>query len=324
MCRLSQQILMSDPVLVLSTGGTIASTAGSEGATPTESGEELVDAIPDLRERVRVEEVARRPSPDVDFSLLARLRRRIDTHACDGDTGVVITHGTDTMAESAYYLDLIRDGDPPVVVTGAQRRPDQPGADGPANLAAAVSAAEELALQSAGGAYVCFNGELHTARDAVKTHTWRPDAFASPATIGPDGFRRYRELGSRSETLPDVAEPAGDVPIVTTGIGVGRSVVDRAVQAGCGGLVIRATGLGNTPEPVAKAVDVATTAGVSVVVTSRCHAGAVAPVYGNGGGQTLRDNGAIFAGDLPATKARIKLLPALVASVDVEEAFADR
>jgi len=105
------------------------------------------------------------------------------------------------MAESAYYVDLVRDWDVPVVFTGAQRRPDQPGSDGPANILAAVSVAEEPAVRSAGGVYVCVNGEVHAARDAVKAHTWRPDAFESPGkgpvgTVAPDGFERYRELGS--------------------------------------------------------------------------------------------------------------------------------
>jgi L-asparaginase len=319
---------MSERVLVCSTGGTIASTAEDGAATPTEPGEHLVAAVPDLRERVRVEELARRPSPDVDFAVLECLRERVRAHAADADTGVVVTHGTDTMAESAYYLGLVRSGGPPVAFTGAQRRPDQPGADGPANLATAVSAVEEPTLREAGGVYVCLNGELHAARDAVKSHAWRPDAFASPgkgpvATRGPGGFERYRALGSRAATFDPEGPPEADIAVVTTGIGVGRGPVDRAVEAGCDGIVLQATGLGNAPEPVAAAVGDAVAAGVPVVVTTRCHAGGVAAVYGGGGGHALREAGAVLAGDLPAPKARIKLLVALAAGTDPDEAFAD-
>ena len=324
MLGLAVRIRMSERVLVASTGGTIASTAGEAGAAPTKTGEDLVGAIPELEGRIRVANVAQRPSVDVDFEVLERLRKRITSH----DAGAVVTHGTDTMAESAYYLDLFADVEGPVVFTGAQRRPDQPGADGPANLLAAVGAAEEPAVEAAGGVYVCLNDEPHAARDVVKAHTWRPDAFESPGrgpvgALAPGGFERYRELGSRSSTLSVEDAPAGDVSILTTGLGVGREAIDRALEAGSEGIVLQATGLGNAPEPVADAVADAVEAGVPVVVTSRCHAGGVAAVYGGGGGYTLEEHGAVLAGDLPAPKARIKLLLALASGADVAGAFDD-
>jgi L-asparaginase len=319
---LAVRIRMSERVLVASTGGTIASTAGEAGAAPTKTGEDLVGSVPELEGRIRVANVAQRPSVDVDFEVLDRLRKRVTSH----DAGVVVTHGTDTMAESAYYLDLLADVEGPVVFTGAQRRPDQPGADGPANLLAAVGAAEEPAVEAAGGVYVCLNDELHAARDVVKAHTWRLDAFESPGrgpvgALAPGGFERHRELGSRSASLRVEGAPAGDVPVLTTGIGVGREGIDRALDAGCEGLVLQATGLGNAPESVADAVAEAVETGVPVVVTSRCHAGGVAAVYGGGGGHTLEGHGAVLAGDLPAPKARIKLLLALASETDIDEAF---
>lgn len=315
---------MSEDVLVVSTGGTIASTAGSEGAGPTKTGEDLVEAVPELEGRIRVEHLSQRPSIDMDFDVLERLRERIAAH----EGGVVVTHGTDTMSESAYYIDLLRDSGGPVIFTGAQRRPDQPGADGPANLLASVETAEDPEMLSAGGAYVCLNGEVHAARDAVKSHTWRPDTFESPergpvAVVGPNGFERYRELGSQSVTLSTDGPPTGSVPIVPIGLGVGRDVVDRAIEGGCDGLVIEATGLGNTPEAVAESVADAIDSDVPVVITSRCHAGGVAAVYGGGGGYTLERHGAVMAGDLSASKARIKLLTALESDTPVGEAFAD-
>lgn len=324
MMRLVFLFHMPKRVLVLSTGGTIASTVGENGANPTKAGEQLVETIPELHDRVKVEHLAQRPSPDMDFEVLERLRDR----AADHNAGVVVTHGTDTMAESAYYLDLVQDWDVPVVFTGAQRRPDQAGSDGPANVLAAVSVAEEPAVRSAGGVYVCLNGEVHAARDAVKAHTWRPDTFESPGkgpvgAVAPDGFERYRELGSKSVTLPKAERPTGDVPIITTAVGVDRAQVDRAVDVGCEGLVLQATGLGNAPESVADGVGDAVDAGVPVVVASRCHAGGVAAVYGGGGGYTLERSGAVLAGDLSAPKARVKLLIALVADIPAADVFAD-
>ena len=320
---------MTDDVLVLATGGTIASTTDGDGATPTETGDELLGALPDLRDRVAVEQVAQRSSPDMDFETLDRLRRRVEAHAASSDAGVVVTHGTDTMEESAYYLDLTRDGGPPVVFTGAQRRPDQPGADGPANLVDAVAAAETPAVREAGGTYVCFDGELHAARDAVKAHSWRLGAFASPGkgpvgAVTPAGFERYRELGSRSRFLPVDAPPEATVDVVSTGVGVSGRSFERAAEA-CDGVVLRATGLGNAPESVADAVGAALDDGLPVVVTTRCHAGGVAPVYAGGGGHALAEAGAHMAGDLHAQKARIKLVVALAGDHSerrVRDAFA--
>jgi L-asparaginase len=320
---------MSDTVLVLATGGTIASTSDADGAKPSESGSDLIEAIPELEGRVYVREISQRPSVDMDFETLERVRDAIKSHRVSSDGGVVVLHGTDTMAESAFYLSLTSVDGPPVIFTGAQRRPDQHSADGPANLLGSVAAAEESALRRAGGTYVLLNGELHAARDAVKAHSWRLDAFESPskgpvAEITPSGFERHRDLEPRSPYLPVSAPPTSRVAIVSMGIGVDGRPVRRAVEDGCDGIVLQATGLGNAPEPVADAVAEVLDDGVPVVVTTRCHAGKVAPVYGGGGGYTLQEHGAILAEDLPAQKARIKLLVALESVTDTEnvrEAF---
>ncbi|WP_318568011.1 asparaginase [Salinigranum marinum] len=317
---------MNDRVLVLATGGTIASTAGDgAGARPTERGDELVAAVPALDGRVVVEDVARCPSVDMTFETLAGVRRRVRDWG--SGSGVVVLHGTDTVEESAYYLDLTVDDGPPVVFTGAQRRPDQPGADGPANIRDAVAAAATPDVVAGGGSYVLLNGELHAAADVVKAHTWRPDAFASPdagpvASFGPAGVERHRAFGSRTPTVPLAEPPTGTVAVVSTGIGVTDRQLRRAVDAGVDGVVLECTGLGNAPEPVADAVADAVDAGVPVVVASRCHAGSVAPVYGGGGGQVLADHGALFAGALSASKARIKLLVGLAAGMALDELFA--
>ncbi|WP_136591850.1 asparaginase [Salinigranum halophilum] len=313
-------------VTVLGTGGTIASTSKDTGATPELSGADLVEAVPDLESyaTLSVEQVAQVPSFDMDFSTVARVGEAAERAVDGGADGVVVTHGTDTMEESAYLLDSTLDVDAPVVFTGAQRRPDQVSPDGPSNLLTAVRAAVHDRLSGAGGVYIAFNEKLHAARDVTKTHTSALETFASPntgpvASFHPGDVRFYREPGRRCVRVP-VREPTARVEVVTTGVGVDAAAIDRALAAGVDGLVLEGTGLGNTTSALGDAVGRAVETGVPVVVTSRCGAGAVAPVYGTpGGGATLADHGALFGGDLPPQKARLTLALALTAADTVED-----
>jgi len=308
-------------VHVLATGGTIASTESEDGgATPELDGATLVDAVPGLGElaELTVTDVADSPGFDVQLSTIDTLRKRVT--ATDAD-GVVVTHGTDTLEETAYALDLLTDG-PPVVCTGAQRRPDERSADGPANLYTAVRAAVTDRLRARGGAYVAFDDELHAARDVTKAHTSALDTFRSPdggplARARRGGFRWYREAGSHSATL-DAVDPDVRVPIVTSGTGVSGDGLRRAVEAGADGVVVAGTGLGNVTADLGEAIR-EVLPGTPVVVASRCHAGSTEPVYGTpGGGHTLARSGVIFAGDRQPWKARLLLVLAL-ASVDGRE-----
>jgi L-asparaginase len=168
-------------VHVIATGGTIASTTdGSDsGAAPTLSGEDLLEAVPglDTHADVTVETVADRPGFDMSPDVCARVARRISNLDADVD-GFVVTHGTDTLAETARYLDLTCEA--PVVVTGAQRRPDELGSDGPTNLRTAVRAAAHERLADA--TCVAFDEELHAAARVRKSHTAALDTFRSPET----------------------------------------------------------------------------------------------------------------------------------------------
>jgi L-asparaginase len=301
-------------VHVLSTGGTIASTAAEGGARPSLSGAELLDALPEgvADADLTVEEVAQVPGFDVDLETMAAVRRRGAAVADDVD-GVVVTHGTDTLEETAFFLDMALDG-VPAVVTGAQRRPDEVSADGPANLGAAVRAAAHPRVES--GAYVAFNDELHAARDATKAHSHRLDAVRSPdagpvAAVQRDGARFHREPGRRSVRLPP-RDLDATVEVVLSGAGVGDRQLRSAVAADVDGVVLAGTGLGNATAALGEAVADAVAAGVPVVLTSRCHGGGTGAVYGTpGGAVTLREHGAVMGGDLQPWKARIKLLLAL-------------
>lgn len=312
---------MRPELVVLSTGGTIAST-GEEGVpTPQKDGSELIDAVPEISKYAdvkSVQNVVQLPSFDMDLDTIADVGDAAEAAAEEAD-GVIITHGTDTMEESAYALDLTRDLDIPVVLTGAQRRSDEVSPDGPANILTAVRAASHEMFQNEGGVYIAFNDELHAARNVTKGHTSALESFESPDT-GPvaefnrDGVRIYRSPGSYSAALPTTRTNA-DIMMVKSASGVGARQVEFAMDQSVDGLVLEGTGLGNTTSSLGAALSEAVEIGIPVVISSRCHAGSTSPVYGtDGGGQTLVDHGAIMAGDLPAHKARLKL--ALVLGAD--------
>lgn len=309
---------MPPRVRVLSTGGTIASTAGEDGAEPDRTGAELVRSVPRLDDiaDLSVEQVAQHPSYDMDVATMVAVRERAGAAIADGADGIVVTHGTDTMAESAYFASLTSSLDVPVVFTGAQRRPDEVSPDGPANLLTAVRAVANERLRGPGGVYVAFDECLHDARTVEKVHASRLDAFVSPdagpvASASRSGFTFHREPTSGDGPF-EASVPDREVRIVASAAGVSRAPVDEAVAAGVDGIVVNATGLGNATAALGDAIADAVADGVAVVVASRCLGGETAAVYGGGGGgETLRRHGAGFAGSLPAQKARIKLLLAL-------------
>ncbi|KPN31047.1 glutamyl-tRNA(Gln) amidotransferase subunit D [Halolamina pelagica] len=321
-------------ITVLSTGGTIASTGGDDGKTPTKGGEDLIDAVPGLGELASftVQQVASVSGFDVTWERATALRAAA-RRAADESDGIVVTHGTDTMAESAYLLDLTTDLDVPVAFTGAQRPFDQVGTDGPPNLLGAVRTVTHDRVDS--GTYLVFDDEVHAARDVVKSHTSALSTFRSPerGPVGeftPEGLRLFREPRSYAAATASVDEVAAEIPLLTSGLGVDGDALRRVVGLADGpavdGVVVAGTGLGNTTGAVCRAIAAVREAGVPVVIASRCHEGATAPLYGgDGGGTTLEEFGVLWAGDLPAWKARIKLAVALaVGDGGVDEAFFER
>lgn len=321
---------MAAAIRVLSTGGTIASTSGgdeSTGKQPAVSGDDLVDAVPALADyaSIDVEEVCQLSGFQMRFENATAIVDAVERAAGDDVDGVVVTHGTDTMAESTYYVDLACEADLPVVFTGAQRPFDQPGTDGPTNLLAAVRAAAHDRLRDAGGGYLAFNDTVHAARWVVKGHTSRLETFESPATgpvaeLTPNGFRFLREPGRYSRAIPGARiDPDVRVELVTNAMGVDGRQVERALEAGVDGFVVAGTGLGNATGELGAALESAIDEGIPVVLTSRCHAGTTAGLYGGpGGGRTLLEGGAISGGDLPPWKARLRLALALSAFGDAD------
>jgi L-asparaginase len=304
-------------VHVLFTGGTISMKIdpGTGAAMPALSGEEIVSRVQGLRREAHLtlEDYARLPGPHVTPHWMWRLRGRVAAILKGPVDGVVLTHGTDTLEETAFLLDLTLDGTKPVVLCGAMRTVSEPGWDGPANLMAAVRAAVHPDSRGR-GALVTVGEEVHAAAEVTKWHTQSLAAFRSPR--GPLGSV---ERGQVVYHRPPFHSPplrarriVPDVDLHVMATGVDDGLIRASLARGARGLVVEATGAGNVPPAALPGLRAAVGAGVPVVVVSRCAEGPVAPIYGyEGGGRTLREIGVILGGDLPGPKARIKLMVAL-------------
>ena len=310
-------------VHVLFTGGTISMRRDpvTGAALPALSGREIVARVPGLgREaRLRLEDLARLPGPHVTPGWMWRLGRRVDRVLADPAVdGVVVTHGTDTLEETACLLDLTVASAKPVVLCGAMRTFSDPGWDGPANLTAAVRTA---AHPDAGGrgTLVVVGEEIHAASRVRKRHTQRLDAFRSalgPVGVLDRGRVRFHDPAVRAPVLrPRRLVTAVDLHLLAAGSDA--APLHASLARGARGLVLEGTGAGNVPPAVVPGIRAALRAGVPVVVVSRCPEGRVAPLYGfEGGGARLAAMGAILGGDLGGPKARIRLMVALGTDLD--------
>jgi L-asparaginase len=321
-------------VTVLATGGTIASrTDAGRGATAQDDGADLVARL-DLPAgvEVRVRDVFRVGSYRMTLERVHELARVVAAELRDERVdGVVVTHGTDTTEESAFFLDLFSADPRPVVLTGAQRAADAPDSDGPRNLADAVTAA--AAPEARGlGVLIGFGGQLFPARGTVKVHTLASAAFATPSG-GPlgwvhDGDVRIVNQPRRRQALPlDAFDPAGvRVDVVACYPDADATALRACADAGARGIVLEATGAGNANPGICAAVAELSAAGVVVVTSTRVPAGPVAAIYGDGGGIDLVTAGAVPSGLLRPPQARMLLAALLGIERDasaVRQAFAD-
>jgi len=316
-------------VVVLSTGGTIASTRSTEeaGYTSNLTGEQLVAAVPGLDQVavIEVQNVANVGSTNMTPALWHEVSRRATTALeREAVAGVLVTHGTDTMEETAFFLDLTVTSSKPVIMVGAMRAASEWDADGPRNLldAARVAVSEEATGM---GTLVVLNGEIHAAREVTKTHSLAVETFDTPefgalGIVDADGVRFYRApLRRQSIPLPaDVVLPTVDIVPNYAGSD-GRLIRGLLGEGPVDGLVVDASGAGNIAGALFEAVREAREAGVAVVVTSRTHAGRVLPLYaGGGGGTSLHELGCVFADNLSAQKARVLLIVALTRTNEPE------
>ena len=308
-------------VHILATGGTI-SNLGDGGRR---SGRELAEGIPDLARfaTVTVEQFSNIPSGSVTQAMWRDLAARIRQLQAgpDAPAGYVITHGTDTMEETAYFLSLTVGGCEPVIITGAMRQANAVGADGPANLRNAIRTAVAPAARGR-GTMVLMNDELFAARDVTKSNTTRLNAFTAPdaGVLGladPDTVVFH---GPAPATAGGCAAPRfdltrlGDFPrvdVVYAYIGADSVQVDALVNAGARGLVLAGIGRGGATPAMSRALDRASKRGVTVVISNRTGSGRV----GVGRGDVERST-VVGAADLNPQKARILLMLALAAGLD--------
>jgi L-asparaginase len=301
---------------VVATGGTIASRSGAEGRRATVLAKELVASAGPLPPGVEVgaRDVITRGSYAFDTADLLALAREVRTALRDGADGVVMTHGTDTMEETAFLLDLAFDDPRPIVLTGAQRPFDDRAADGPANLGDALAVAADDAARGHGPLLV-FDGFAFVARGVRKSDTMSAHAFTSPGR-GPalrvaDGRVVPLWQPSPSPRLPlDLDLPRlPRVDVVPVYPGADGLFVRASLAAGAAGVVVAAVGAGNAGPALVDAVGESVAAGRPVLICSRVHSGPVAPLYA-GGGTELERVGAMFAGDLSPWQARLLLAAA--------------
>lgn len=294
---------------------------GGGGVTPAVTGEELVAAVPQLAALAEIEVVQFRQKPSCHLGLsdCTALARAIETAGAAGARGIVVTQGTDTIEETAFALDLLISGGPPVVITGAMRNPRQPGADGPANLLAAAQAALSPVCRGL-GVLVCLNDKIHAARHVIKGDTQNPDAFTSGVhgILGRVLEGRISLVNpvpwTRAGPLSNLEGEVAYVPLIKAFIGDDGRLIRAASSEGCKGLVVEAMGAGHLPPAMADALtDLAQD--MPVLLCSRVWSGEIfASTYGYVGGEMdLLKRGLIHGGWLDGLKARVLLALALTA-----------
>ncbi|HCZ6607123.1 TPA: asparaginase [Staphylococcus aureus] len=236
--------------------------------------------------------------------------------------GFVITHGTDTLEETAFLLDLILGIEQPVVITGAMRSSNEIGSDGLYNYISAIRVASDEKARHK-GVMVVFNDEIHTARNVTKTHTSNTNTFQSP-NHGPLGVLtkdrvQFHHMPYRQQALENVNEKL-NVPLVKAYMGMPGDIFSFYSREGIDGMVIEALGQGNMPPSALEGIQQLVSLNIPIVLVSRSFNGIVSPTYAyDGGGYQLSQQGFIFSNGLNGPKARLKLLVALSNNLDKAE-----
>ncbi|HDG9755539.1 TPA: asparaginase [Staphylococcus aureus] len=236
--------------------------------------------------------------------------------------GFVITHGTDTLEETAFLLDLILGIEQPVVITGAMRSSNEIGSDGLYNYISAIRVASDEKARHK-GVMVVFNDEIHTARNVTKTHTSNTNTFQSP-NHGPLGVLtkdrvQFHHMPYRQQALENVNEKL-NVPLVKAYMGMPGDIFSFYSREGIDGMIIEALGQGNMPPSALEGIQQLVSLNIPIVLVSRSFNGIVSPTYAyDGGGYQLAQQGFIFSNGLNGPKARLKLLVALSNNLDKAE-----
>lgn len=306
-------------VVIVTTGGTIAEKTDPKtgGAVPAVSGSDLIKAVPSLTKiaNIKVVNFSNIDSSHMTPGMWAKLSKTVDKALENPEIkGAVVTHGTDTMSEASYFLDLTLKSDKPVAFVGAMRDSSDVSPDGPDNiLNAVILVCSEEARDW--GVTVALNQYVNSARHVRKTQTSNVQTFKS----GEAGYLGYIAMG-RVMKLNDrpprqrfsIPDKLPNVVILSDYAGSDGSFIRYAADNGAEGIVVQTVGAGNVDVPTFKAIKYAISKKIPVVITTRVYYGGVLPIYADaGGGETLEKSGAILAGNLITAKARLLLMLAL-------------
>jgi L-asparaginase len=323
----TQQQSSLPTVVVVTTGGTIAEKHSPKtgAAVPAISGCALVRAVPGLDTLAYIQVV---PFSNIDSSHMTpemwrNLSARVDEILQDSEVkGVVVTHGTDTMAEGAYFLDVTLTSKKPVVFVGAMRDASDLSPDGPANIYNAVLQVTSKEAQHF-GVTVTLNQYINSARYVRKTETTNVQTFNS----GENGYLGYIAMGKVHkfhERIPAIKlalpKKLANVALLQTYAGDNGNFIRYAVDQGAQGIVVEAVGAGNVNPQVFDAIKYALSKKIVVAIATRVFNGSVYPIYGDvGGGKSLQEAGAVLVGDMTGQKARLLLMLALSNQASIED-----
>jgi L-asparaginase len=314
-------------VAVVFTGGTISMRfdPAAGGAVPVLSGREILAQVPGLENIAEVitTDFARMPGPHMTpakmFELAKCVRKQLENPQV---RGAVVTHGTDTLEETAYMTDLLINSDKPIVFVGAMRNSSELGWDGPANLRSAIRVAIEPTATSL-GTLVMFNEKFFAADEAIKMQSDSLGTFQS-RDFGPLGIVdqdkvivKHRRMERNFISATRVEE---HVEIIKLSAGSDGKLLRHAIEDGAKGIVIEGLGRGNVPITALEEVKRAAASGIPIVITSRCPGGRVLDTYAyTGAGKQLKEMGVVLGGMIPSHKARIQLMLWLGAGIGTQK-----
>ena len=308
---------MKKRIVIIFTGGTISMEIDEEinAAVPSPNGDELISRLTDFQSlaNITVDNFLSVPSPYITIADMLELSKKVKYHLEKNHAeGIIITHGTDTLEETAYFLDLNIQTDRPIILVGSMRNTSELGYDGPSNLVAAIRTAISDEAKNR-GVLVVMNNDINAANEVMKTHTMALDTFKS-LEFGPLGIVDHdKVLFYRDSTQKRVHIPAEQteeqVVLIKAAAGMDGELIDYSMSRGAKGIVIEALGRGNLPPQMIPSIKRALENDIRVVLVSRCPMGRVSDTYGyEGGSKHLKSLGVIFGYNLSGQKARIKLM----------------
>ncbi len=314
-------------ILIVFTGGTFSMKIDDKtgGAVPYFHGEELVEMIPETNDlaNINILNFGNYPgphmTPELMFELSGLVQENINKSNIDG---IIVTHGTDTLEETAYLLDLTVKTNKPIVVIGAMKTSSEPDWDGPKNLLDALHICNNKNSKGM-GVLVCLNGEVNAASEVTKTHTEDIETFHS-LDFGALGYvEKERVWFNRMPKKLEVIETNrinSNVDIIKVYAGIKDKLFRLIADTKIDGLVVEALGVGNVPPPAFEGTKYVLSKNIPVVLVSRCPAGETLDTYSYAGaGKWLKESGVIFSDYLNGQKARIKLMLALGANLKGKE-----